>query len=203
MKSNIIQIIRRFFLVIIVIFVLITPHVVLAQNTQTQTNSNTKTSSEIETQVKAEYDKVYAAEIKKKTPPDKAKEIATKAAEKKRAELTKGVTNKQTVETASGDKAVYLSRTYDGVDWEGTLSIKNPSGLNDVTELITKLINWLLMIIAMVSTIIIIYSGILLVFNGGNESTVTKAKTTIIWAIVGLIVSVSAFALVNIVQTLL
>lgn len=99
--------------------------------------------------------------------------------------------------------AGYVAREYDGVDWEGALSIKNPSGTEDISGLVTKLINWLLMIIAMVATVVIIYSGLLLVFNGGNEGRIKSAKTTLTWAVVGLIVSVSAFALVNIVESLL
>ncbi len=101
------------------------------------------------------------------------------------------------------EAAGYVARSYDGVDWEGTLTIKNPSGKTDITELITKLINWLLLIIGMVATVVIIISGIMLVFNGGNESTIKTAKTTIIWAVIGLVVSIGAFALVNIVQSLL
>ncbi len=97
----------------------------------------------------------------------------------------------------------FEERSYDGVDWEGSLDITNPSGAGDISELITKLINWLLLIIAMVATIVIIISGIMLVFNGGSESTIKKAKTTILWAVIGLVVSIGAFALVNIVQSLL
>ncbi len=162
-----------------------------------------KAQAEMEKQVKAEYDKVYAAEKKKGTPDAKAKQIAQAAADQKRAELTTLAAAATAVATAQKERAEYVARSYDGVDWEGTLSIKNPSGLNDVSELVTKLINWTLMIIAMVATIVIIISGIMLVFNGGNETTVKKSKTTILWAIVGLVVSVGAFAMVNIVQSLL
>jgi len=66
-----------------------------------------------------------------------------------------------------------------------------------------KVINWMLLIIAMAATIMIIYAGILLVFNGGNESQVSKAKSTLTWAIVGLVVSVGSYALVSIIQGLL
>lgn len=111
--------------------------------------------------------------------------------------------NFPTTTTGPQEAAGYVARSYDGVDWAGTLKINNPSGQTDIAGLITKLINWLLLIIGMVATIVIIISGIMLVFNGGNESTIKTAKTTILWAIIGLVVSVSAFALVNIIQSLL
>ncbi len=161
-----------------------------------------KALAEIEAAVQTEYNKVYAAELKKGTPDAKAKQIAQAAADQKRAELT-ALAAATTAASTPKEAAEYVARSYDGVDWEGTLSIKNPSGLNDVSELVTKLINWTLMIIAMVATIVIIISGIMLVFNGGNETTVKKSKTTILWAVVGLVVSISAFAMVNIVQSLL
>lgn len=99
-------------------------------------------------------------------------------------------------------------KTYDGQDWNGELSILNPVKLggqevNDISQLATKIINWLLLIIGIVSTVMIIYAGVLLVFNAGNESQVKKAKTTIIWAVLGLVVSLCAFAIVNIIQSLL
>ncbi len=94
------------------------------------------------------------------------------------------------------DKLPYNDVISDG------LSIKNPSNQTDVTGLATKLINWLLLIIAMVAGIMIIYSGLMLVFNGGDQARITKAKSTLQWAIVGLVVAIGAFALVNIIQSI-
>ncbi len=97
---------------------------------------------------------------------------------------------------------------YAGKDWDGTLSILKPLKINgqeatDISQVASKLINWLLLIISLVTTIMIIYAGVLLVFNGGNESQFKKAKTILTWAIIGLVVSLSAFAIVNIIQSLL
>jgi hypothetical protein len=89
-------------------------------------------------------------------------------------------------------------------DWDGLIKIENRTGgANDVMTIALKVINWLLLIIAMVATLIIIYAGIMLVFNGGNESQVLKAKSTLTWAIVGLVVAIGSYALVNIIQGLL
>jgi len=89
-------------------------------------------------------------------------------------------------------------------DWDGTIEITNRTGgAQDLMTIALKVINWMLLIIAMAATIMIIYAGILLVFNGGNESQVSKAKSTLTWAIVGLVVSVGSYALVSIIQGLL
>ncbi len=84
-------------------------------------------------------------------------------------------------------------------DWDGKISITNNTGKNDIADVIGKLILWLLGIIALVATIMIVYAGVMFVFNAGNEKRVTQAKNTLIWAIIGLVVSIGAFALVNIV----
>ena len=100
------------------------------------------------------------------------------------------------------------AREYAGKDWTENLSIKNPLSedgkeITDISQLATKLINWLLLILGLIATAMIIYAGVLLVFNGGNESQVKKAKTILTWSIIGLVVSLSAFAIVNMVQSLL
>lgn len=89
-------------------------------------------------------------------------------------------------------------------DWDGTIEITNRTGgANDLMTIALKVINWMLLIIAMAATIMIIYAGIMLVFNGGNESRVAQAKSTLTWAIIGLVVAIGAFALVSIIQGLL
>jgi len=59
------------------------------------------------------------------------------------------------------------------------------------------LVNVLLYILGAISVIVLIIGGILYVISGGNSSSVAKAKNTITYAIVGLIVSFLAYAIVN------
>ena len=59
------------------------PVVVYAETPKTTSSTlSPEVIADIEKQVQAEYDKVYAAEIKKKTSVDKAKKIAQAAADK-------------------------------------------------------------------------------------------------------------------------
>jgi hypothetical protein len=58
-----------------------------------------------------------------------------------------------------------------------------------------------LFIIGAISVIMLIIGGIRYVVSGGDSSAVTSAKNTILYAIVGIIVALLAYALVNFVLT--
>jgi hypothetical protein len=61
--------------------------------------------------------------------------------------------------------------------------------------------NVLLFIIGAISVIMLIIGGIRYVVSGGDSSAVTGAKNTILYAIVGIVVALLAYALVNFVLT--
>ncbi len=62
---------------------------------------------------------------------------------------------------------------------------------------ITTVVNVLLFIIGALAVIMLIYGGIRYVTSGGNQESVRAAKNTILYAVVGLVVSIFAYALVN------
>lgn len=57
--------------------------------------------------------------------------------------------------------------------------------------------NVLLFIIGAISVIMLIIGGIRYVVSGGDSAAVTAAKNTILYAIVGIVVAILAYALVN------
>ena len=61
--------------------------------------------------------------------------------------------------------------------------------------------NVLLFIIGAISVIMLIIGGIRYVVSGGDSGAVTSAKNTILYAIVGIVVAILAYALVNFVIT--
>jgi len=78
--------------------------------------------------------------------------------------------------------------------------IQAPSALGGpatVGELATRVTNLLLGIAGVVSVIFIIIGGIQYASSAGNEQGTTKAKDTITNAVIGLVISVLAFAIVN------
>ena len=67
----------------------------------------------------------------------------------------------------------------------------------NINELIKTVINVLLFIIGIISVIVIIVGGLMYATSAGDAGTVTKAKNTILYAVVGLAVAFFAFAIVN------
>jgi hypothetical protein len=57
--------------------------------------------------------------------------------------------------------------------------------------------NVMLFVIGAVSVIMLIIGGIRYVVSGGDSSAVTSAKNTILYAVIGIIVAILAYALVN------
>ncbi len=67
-------------------------------------------------------------------------------------------------------------------------------GSNGVFKTIT---NVLLFLIGAVSVIMLIYGGIRYTVSGGDSTSVTAAKNTILYAVVGIVIAILAFAVVN------
>ena len=72
-----------------------------------------------------------------------------------------------------------------------------PTNLTGDGGVFTTIVNVLLFIIGAVSVIMLIYGGIRYTTSGGNANSVTAAKNTIMYAIIGLVIAIFAFAIVN------
>ena len=68
---------------------------------------------------------------------------------------------------------------------------------DDVSSVITTIVNVLLYIVGIISVVMIIIGGIMYSTSAGDAGAVTKAKNTILYSIVGLVVAFLAFAVVN------
>jgi len=71
---------------------------------------------------------------------------------------------------------------------------KTPTDLNAMYKIIA---NTALFIIGAISVLMLIYGGIRYTTSGGNEKSVSAAKSTIMFAVVGIVVAVLAYAIVN------
>ncbi len=69
------------------------------------------------------------------------------------------------------------------------------------TNLIENVINILLFVIGAVAVIMIIIGGIRYTTSAGDQSAVTGAKNTILYSVVGLVIAIMAYAIVNFVVT--
>ena len=79
----------------------------------------------------------------------------------------------------------------------GTLS---GNGIS-ITSLLTTVTDTLIFIVGAISVIMIIIGGIRYVVSAGNATHVTAAKNTIMYAIVGLVISIAAYAIVTFIFT--
>lgn len=82
-------------------------------------------------------------------------------------------------------------------DIGGGNACNNPDAGDRLGNFIKKIINVLLFVIGAVAVIMIIIGGIKYTTSNGDQSQVTSAKNTILYAVVGLVVAVMAFAIVN------
>ena len=80
----------------------------------------------------------------------------------------------------------------------------NPSGscndggaTNKINDLVHTIINLLSAIVGIVAVVMIIVGGLRYITSGGNDTSVTSAKNTILYAIIGLVIVAMAQLLVR------
>ena len=64
-------------------------------------------------------------------------------------------------------------------------------------QMINTIINGALGVIGIVAVVIIIFGGVQYTTSAGDAAKVTKAKNTILYGVVGLVIALLAFAIVN------
>ena len=67
---------------------------------------------------------------------------------------------------------------------------------------IMGLVNWFAWFVGLMAVLAGLYAGVLFITAGGNAETVTKARNTLLYAIVGIAVAILAFSLVAISQSI-
>lgn len=74
---------------------------------------------------------------------------------------------------------------------------------NDPATIITNLIRLALGFIGIIFVVLVLYTGVLVMFSGGNEEQIAKAKKTFFNALIGLIIILMSRSIVEYVVTLL
>jgi hypothetical protein len=73
-----------------------------------------------------------------------------------------------------------------------------PSNLvNGDSSIVRRAINIMLFGVGVLSVVMLIFGGFRYVISGGKKESVTNAKNTILYAIIGLLVAVFAYAIIN------
>lgn len=84
-----------------------------------------------------------------------------------------------------------------------TVCIKNPLQFESLEALLDAIINFLIKIGAPLAVIMIIYAGLIWMFAAGAPEKITKARSIIIWTIVGYSIILVAKGILLVVQSVL
>jgi len=80
-----------------------------------------------------------------------------------------------------------------------TNSCKDASAIDNVWIMARDVINWILIAAGIIAVGFIIWAGIRYVLSGGDAEKVKKAKNTLLYAIIGLLIAALALVIVNLV----
>ncbi len=83
-----------------------------------------------------------------------------------------------------------------GGKWAGGTCTGN-SKQDNLTPIITTIVNVLIFIVATLAVIMIIVGALRYVTSAGNATSVKSAKDTILYSVVGLVIAILAYAIVN------
>jgi hypothetical protein len=78
-----------------------------------------------------------------------------------------------------------------------------PANLVGADGLLVDITQKILYVVGIISVFMLIYGGIRYITSGGDSKKVTEAKNTILYAVIGLIIAILAFAIVNFILTAL
>jgi hypothetical protein len=92
---------------------------------------------------------------------------------------------------------VYVNAAPEDEIKKGVTSVGGAGSGADLGGQIKIVVNILLFILGAIAVIMIVVGGIRYTTSGGDSSGITGAKNTILYAVIGLVVAVMAYAIVN------
>ena len=110
-----------------------------------------------------------------------------------------------TIAPIAGNLVLSSGLAYADIKAELQEGVKEAGGDDDTMELgdiINRVINVLLFLVGALSVVFIIVAGIYFSISNGNAEQVKRAKNTMTYAVIGLIVSILSYAIVNFVITI-
>lgn len=99
-----------------------------------------------------------------------------------------------TVPVISPAKAV---NPYGACDANSSSAICKGKGETLSDGFVKPTINIILWVVGVAAVIVIIVAGLKYVTSSGNPSAISSAKTTILYAVIGLVIAITAYAIVN------
>ena len=90
--------------------------------------------------------------------------------------------------------------TYNGCSNEAEKGMALAGGCTTAPALevtVTNIINGVLYVIGILAVVMVIIGGVKYTTSGGDQAAVTSAKNTILYGIIGLVIAILAYAIVN------
>lgn len=72
-----------------------------------------------------------------------------------------------------------------------------PTNLIGPTGIFTQISNTILYIVGIISVIMLVWGGLRYIISGGDSKKVNDAKNTVLYAIIGLIIAILSYAIIN------
>jgi uncharacterized membrane protein len=103
--------------------------------------------------------------------------------------------------TTSGlfTSAIIFASQVNAAGWGEDSEYQPDNVSTDFEGSVMDIMNYILGFITIVATLMIIYGGVLYLTSAGNEDTASRAKKTIAFGVIGLVVIGLAYALVNLI----
>ena len=89
-----------------------------------------------------------------------------------------------------------------GQDWTGCLDSNKVATLNCIPIVFSNIIQAALIFVGSVAVVLLIYAGIRFVMSGGDPKQVQSARSIITYAIIGLVIVLSSFAIIFLISYL-
>lgn len=96
----------------------------------------------------------------------------------------------------SSDHAFAVNVIKDGCTNSGASAVCANTG-ETVGPLVNKVVNILLYVLGAIAVIMIVIGGVMYTTSGGDAGGIKKAKDTILYAVIGLVVAIFAYAIIN------
>lgn len=99
---------------------------------------------------------------------------------------------------ATMSPAAYAASSNYGLDLIGSGAATASS---DLKGAVTKIINAILGVVGLLAVVMVIIGGINFITSQGDTGKVTKARNTILYGVIGMVIAILAYAIVNFVIT--
>ena len=77
------------------------------------------------------------------------------------------------------------------------VEIKDPLNIGDPSELYARIVSALLGFVGIASLVTFVYAGFLFLISSGNPERVKKAKDAMLYAVIGIVVSIASYAILS------